>query len=175
MKQDVRENLALALDTLRTHKLRSFLTVLGVVIGVGVIIVVGSLMAGFDANVQESISGYGADTAYINQFNMGPRIGRMSSEERMRKPLAAEDGFAMVEQCSAVKAVAISLWPPTNAGVRYHDNEVTGIDFRGTFPEFVDVYANAAMKLGRFFTHAENQHRVKVAVIGETVVEGLFG
>jgi putative ABC transport system permease protein len=175
MRQDVRENLALALDTLRTHKLRSFLTVLGVVIGVGVIIVVGSLMAGFDANVQESISGYGADTAFISQFGQGPRIGRMTMEERMRKPLTAEDGFAIVELCPAVQAVATSLWPPTNAGARYHDHEVTGIDFRGTFPEFVDVYANAAMKSGRFFTQSETHHKAKVVVLGETVAEGLFG
>jgi putative ABC transport system permease protein len=176
MRQDFRENLALALDTLRAHKLRSFLTVLGVVIGVGVIIVVGALMAGFDQNVQESISGYGADTAFISQFQQGPRIGRRSAEERMRKPLTADDGFAMVERCSAVKAVAISLWPPMRTpGVRFKDKEVIGIDFRGTFPEFVDVYANAAMKHGRFFTKGENEHRAKVAVIGENIAEALFG
>jgi ABC-type antimicrobial peptide transport system permease subunit len=175
-KQDLRENLALALDTLRAHKLRSFLTVLGVVIGVGVIIVVGSLMAGFDQSVQDSISGYGADTAFISQFQQGPRIGRRSAEERMRKPLNADDGAAMVEQCSAVKAVAVSLFPPTNTpAVRYKDQEVVGIDFRGTFPEFVDVYANAAMKQGRFFTAAENEHRTKIAVIGESIAETLFG
>ncbi len=176
MKHDWKENLALAFDTLRAHKLRSFLTVLGVVIGVGVIIVVGALLAGFDSAVQESISGYGADTAFISQFNMGPRIGRRSAEERMRKPLTAEDGFAMVEQCSAVQAVAVSLFPPANnPTVRYKDAEVVGIDFRGTFPEFVDVYANAAMKHGRFFTKGENEHRAKIAVIGENIAEALFG
>ena len=176
MRNDYRENMALAFDTLRAHKLRSFLTVLGVVIGVGVIIVVGALLAGFDSAVQESISGYGADTAFISKFQQGPRMGRMSRSERMRKELTAEDGFAMVEQCSAVQAVAISLFPPTNSpGVRHKDAEVIGIDFRGTFPEFVDVYANAAMKHGRFFNKSENERKVKVAVIGESIADALFG
>ena len=176
VRQDWRENIKLGIDTVRAHKLRSFLTVLGVVIGVGVIIVVGALMAGFDSSVQESISGYGADTAYISKFQQGPRIGRMSRAERMRKNLTAEDGFALVEQCSAVKSVAISLFPPVNVpSVRHKDAEVNGIDFRGTFPEFVDVYANAAMKHGRFFTKGENEHRSKVAVIGENIADALFG
>jgi len=176
MKQDWKENLALALDTLRAHKLRSFLTVLGVVIGVGVIIVVGALLAGFDAAVQDSISGYGVDTAFVSKFQMGPHIGRMSRSERMRKELTAEDGFAMIEQCNAVQSVAISLFPPTNnPAVRYKDDEVVGIDFRGTFPEFIDVYANASMKAGRFFTKSENERKVKIAVIGENIASALFG
>ena len=64
MKQDIRENLALAFDTLRTHKARSALAVLGVVIGVGVIIIVASLITGFKATIAAEIEGYGADTAY---------------------------------------------------------------------------------------------------------------
>ncbi len=176
MKQNWKENLALALDTLRAHKLRSFLTVLGVVIGVGVIIVVGALLAGFDSAVQDSISGFGADTAFISKFPQGPRFGRLTKAERMRKELLAEDGFALVEQCSAVQAVAISLFPPArNPGVRHKDAEVVGIDFRGTFPEFVDVYANAAMKSGRFFNKSENERKLKVAVIGENIADALFG
>ena len=80
MRQDIRENLALALATLREHKLRSFLTVLGIVIGVGVIIIVAALLAGFDKAVQEEITGFGADTAFISRYNQGPHIGRMSKE-----------------------------------------------------------------------------------------------
>ena len=61
MKQDIRENLSLAFDTLRTHKARSSLAVLGVVIGVGVIIIVASLITGFKATIAAEIEGYGAD------------------------------------------------------------------------------------------------------------------
>jgi ABC-type antimicrobial peptide transport system permease subunit len=175
VRQDYKENIKLAFDTLRTHKLRSFLTVLGVVIGVGVIIIVASLLVGFDRSIQDQIMSYGADTAFVSKFQSGIRMGRMSREERMRKPLTADDGFAIQEQCSAVRAVAISLFPdaPDNK-VRYKDTEVVGLDYRGTFPSFVNVYANAGLKEGRFFVDAENTHRVNVVVIGQSVAETLF-
>ena len=174
MKHAFNENLNLAMDTLRAHKLRSFLTMLGVMIGVGVIIIVGSLMVGFDRSLSEEISGYGADTAFVSRFEQ-MRMGRMTKEERMRKPLSVEDGLAIQENCSAVKSIAISLFPDRPATVRHMNDEVTGSDYRGTFPSFVEVYANASMKYGRFFTEAENVHRQKVVVIGENIAEALFG
>jgi ABC-type antimicrobial peptide transport system permease subunit len=175
VRQDFRENLKLAFDTLRAHKLRSFLTVLGVVIGVGVIIVVASLLAGFDNAVQEDITQWGADTAFVSKFPSGIRMGRLTKEERMRKPLTAQDGFAIEENCPAVKAVAISLFPDSDANkLRYKDQEVVGLDFRGTFPSFINVYANAAMKHGRFINEADTHHRMNVVVVGESVAETLF-
>ena len=175
MAQDFRENIAQAVDTLRGHKLRSFLTVLGVVIGVGVIIVVAALLTGFDRSITEEISSFGADTAFIHRYAQGPRSGRLTREERMRKPLSLDDGEAILEACPAVKAVAISLFQETSPhGVRSKDTEVVGIDFRGTFPSFVQVYANAALKEGRFFTESENLHREKLVVLGENVATALF-
>jgi len=175
MRQDFRENLALALDTLRAHKLRSLLTMLGVMIGVGVIVIVGALMVGFDRYIGEELTGFGADTAFIYKFESGIRLGRLSKEERMRKELSLEDGEAIVASCPAIKNIAISIFPdiPTH-GVRYKDQEVVGIDFRGTFPAFVEVYGNATIKKGRFFTAAENLHREKIVVIGEDVANAFF-
>jgi ABC-type antimicrobial peptide transport system permease subunit len=175
LRQDWRENLKLALDTIRTHKLRSFLTVLGVVIGVAVIIIVGALLVGFDSAVQADISQFGADTSFVSKWGGGIRVGRLSKEERMRKDLTAEDGFAIKELCPAVKSVAISLFPEDEANrLRYRDQEIVGLDFRGTFPSFVEVYANAAMKSGRFLTEADVHHRAMVVVIGESIAETLF-
>ncbi len=175
LRQDYKENIKLALDTLRTHKLRSFLTVMGVVIGVCVIIVVAALLAGFDNAVKEDIQQWGADTAFVSKFPSGIRMGRLTKEERMRKPLTAEDGFAIQEHCPAVKAVAISLFPDDDTSkVRYKDTEVVGLDFRGTFPSFINVYANAAMKQGRFLTEADTRHKQMVVVIGESIAETLF-
>jgi ABC-type antimicrobial peptide transport system permease subunit len=171
VRQDFHENLRLALDTLRAHKLRSFLTVLGVVIGVCVIIVVGALLVGFDYALQEDINQWGADTAFVSKFQSGIRMGRLTKEERMRKPLVAEDGFAIQEQCPAVQAVAISIYPDTDARLRYRDIEVTGLDYRGTFPSFINVYANAAMKSGRFITDGDNHHKALVVVIGEDIAK----
>src|SRR5712692_2318871 len=175
MAQDYRENLFLALDTLRAHKLRSFLTVLGVVIGVAVIMLVAALLTGFDQTVTEAITGYGADTAFISRFDFGPRVGRRPKEERERKPLTLEDGEAIMEQCPAVKQVTVWIvWWEQPHKVRYKDSEVVGIEFRGAFPNFPQVYDNATMKQGRFFTQAENLHREKVVVVGEDVSNALF-
>lgn len=175
MRQDLHENFWMALDTLRAHKLRSLLTVLGVIIGTMVIIGVGSVITGFDQDVIEQVSGFGVDTAFIYRFDQGIRFGHLTKEERLRKPLAMEDGEAVLESCPAVRRVAVSLfeWEHPHT-VRYENQEVVGIDFRGTFPEFVEVYANATLKAGRFFTQAENLHRLQVVVLGEDVARVFF-
>jgi putative ABC transport system permease protein len=175
VRQDFHENLMLALDTLRAHKLRSFLTVLGVVIGVSIIIVVGALLAGFNSSITEAMTGFGTDTAFVSKFGMGIHFGRLSAEERMRKELTLDDGQAILEQCPGVKAIAISLfnWAKPTA-IRYGDKDVEAVDFRGTFPAFVQVYANASMKEGRFFTDAENHHAQRDVVIGESISNALF-
>jgi putative ABC transport system permease protein len=176
MKQDYRENLALAFDTLRTHKLRSFLAVLGVMIGVGLIILVVGLVDGFRTTVQDEITQEGIDTAWVQRFDENfNNNNRRPKEERERKPLTLEDGEAILPACPAVKQVAISIfqWEVAH-NVRYQNNEVEGIEFRGTFPAFLEVYSNATMAAGRFFTETENDHRDNVAVIGENVATALY-
>jgi len=174
MRQDFRENLRLALDTLRAHKMRSFLTIVGVVIGVMIIIVVAGLLAGFNSNVTEAITGYGADTAFISKFEQGFRTGRLTEDERKRKDLNLDAGLALSE-APDIKAVAISIFADGVASVvRYKDQEVTGLDYRGTFPAFAEVYANASLKEGRFFSDGDNEHRREVTVIGESVAKALF-
>ncbi|HEY4740474.1 MAG TPA: ABC transporter permease [Candidatus Acidoferrales bacterium] len=177
MKQDYRENLTLAFDTLRSHKLRSFLAVLGVTIGVGLIILVVGLVEGFRANIQKEITSEGIDTAWVQRFGEGfGTNGRRPKEERERKPLTLEDGDAILPASPAVKSVAVSIfqWELTHS-VRYQNNEVQGVEFRGTFPAFLEVYSNAAMRAGRFFTDSENNHRDNVADIGENVATALYG
>ena len=84
MKQDFRENLALAFDTLRTHKLRSFLAVLGVMIGVALIILVVGFVQGFRLSIQDEITQEGLDTAWVQRFNRGLRQRRPSPKRGAR-------------------------------------------------------------------------------------------
>ncbi len=175
MKQDLRENLALAFDTLRSHKTRSILAVLGVVIGVGVIIIVSALITGFKATVNATIEGYGADTAYIDRFDQGPTVGRPSKQVRERPPLTLADGQAILISCPSVQQIAISLFNWSQAHTaRYGKNQVQNMEFRGTFPAYMDVYGNASLRAGRFFTESENDHREKVVVLGENIATALF-
>ena len=175
VKQDFRENLHLAIDTIRSHKLRSFLAVLGVMIGVALIILVVGLVQGFRSSIEDELMAEGADTAWISRFEQGPRVGRRPKDERQRKPLTLEDGLAVREMCPAVKQIAISVFQWELAhNARYQNNQVQGGEFRGTFPAYLEVYSNASMKVGRFFTDAENDHRDNVVVLGENTATALF-
>jgi ABC-type antimicrobial peptide transport system permease subunit len=175
MAQQHGENLRQAMDTLRAHKLRSFLTVFGVVLGVSVIMLVAALITGFDQQVQESIKQYGADTAFVSRFDQGPHNGRRPKDERERKPLTLEDGQAIKELCPAVKDVTVFInWWEQPHSVRTKNGEVTAIDYRGVQPNFGQVYANAATLAGRFISEGDDLHREKVVMLGENAAPVLF-
>jgi putative ABC transport system permease protein len=175
MAQAHHENLKQAMDTLRAHKMRSALTMFGVVLGVSVIMLVAALITGFDQQVQENVKQYGADTAFISRWDQGPHSDRRPLEERQRKPLTLEDGDALKERCPAVKNVTvwISYWEVPHT-VRTKAGEVTAIDFRGVQPNFGQVYANATTKSGRFIAEGDDLHREKVVMLGENVAPVLF-
>src|SRR2546427_12421573 len=93
-KQNVRENLLLALDTLRTHKFRSFLTILGALIGAMTVITVASGFAGPDNQVAEAARDCGTRRLFIFKWEPGIRF-RLSREERLRRPLTVQDAMAI--------------------------------------------------------------------------------
>jgi len=176
MAQAHGENLKQAMVTLRTHKLRSALTVFGVVLGVSVLMLVAALVNGFDQKVQEMVKQFGADTAFVSKWDQGMHGGDRPLEERQRKPLTLEDGKALKELCPAVKNVTVFLqtnWQQSHT-VRTKAGEVTAIDFRGVQPNFGQVYANAATIEGRFLADGDDQHREKVVMLGENVAPVLF-
>jgi putative ABC transport system permease protein len=175
MAQANTENLKQAMDTLRAHKMRSALTVFGVVLGVSVIMLVSALLTGFDEQIQQMIKQYGADTAFVSRWDQGPHGDRRPLEERLRKPLKLEDAEALKESCPAIKNVTVFLtWWEKPHTVRTKAGEVTAIDFRGVQPNFGQVYANAAVLAGRFIGEGDDLHREKVVMLGENVAPVLF-
>jgi putative ABC transport system permease protein len=175
MAQAHGENLKQAMDTLRTHKMRSALTVFGVVLGVGVVMLVAALITGFDQSIQEEIKQFGADTAFISKWDQGFH-GNRPLEERLRKPLTVDDAKALQEGCPAVKNVTTFLqtgWMQQHT-VRTKHGEVSAIDFRGVQPNFGQVYANASTLSGRFIAEGDDLHREKVVMLGENVGPVLF-
>jgi ABC-type antimicrobial peptide transport system permease subunit len=176
MAQAHGENLKQAMDTLRAHKMRSGLTVFGVVLGVSVIMLVAGLLAGFDAKIEENIKQFGADTAFITKWDQGRHGGPPPLEERQRKPLTLDDAKALEDSCPAVKNVTtfiMARWDQAHS-VRTKAGEVTGVDFRGVQPNFGQVYANAATLEGRFISEGDDLHREKVVMLGENVAPVLF-
>ena len=176
MPQQHGENLKQAMDALRTHKLRSALTIFGVVLGVSVIMLVAALITGFDQQLQENIKQFGADTAFITKWDQGRHGGPPPLEEIQRKPLTLDDARAIQEGCPAVKNITTFLetdWDVAHA-VRTKAGEVTGIDFRGVQANFGIVYANAATLAGRFISEGDDLHKEKVVMLGENVAPVLF-
>jgi putative ABC transport system permease protein len=171
--------ISLALDTLRENKLRSFLTLLGVIIGTGSIIGVGSILAGLDSSVTGLIRSVGANSVLVFKFRLGPAFGGRTPEEILRKPLTYEDALAIAERCPSVEHVSpylmqINFRGPSLDRARYKGNDAYQIQLAAT-DEYYTSSGQAEIKTGRFFSDAENQHRVPVAVIGEDVYGSLFG
>lgn len=175
----MRENVRMALETIRTHKVRSLLTVLGVVIGVAVAIVVASILIGFEDNVQQSLNEFGVNNLWVFRFNMS--FGRLTPEERQRKPLTLDDGLAIRDECPAIKNVSIAVFPRQGQGhgppavriARYKGKEVTLNNFYGALPSYTEV-ENGAITDGRFFGEAEDLHRADVVTLAYDINKALF-
>jgi putative ABC transport system permease protein len=164
---------ALALSTIREHKLRSFLTVLGVIIGTGTVIAVGSIVAGLDSAVTGLFRNFGSNTLIVFKFKAAMR-GNISPEEWRRKPLTLEDARVIAERCPSVEHVSPYLFPGffSVSRARYKGNDVYRIEMGGTEEAYA---ANGVTMLeGRFLGDTDNRRRLPVAVIGEDIKKALF-
>jgi len=164
----------LALSALRENKIRSFLTVLGVIIGTGTIIAVGSILAGMDGAVTGVIRSMGTNTAIIFKMRMGPGFNGRTAEERNRKPLTHDNAVDIADRCPSVERASAYLFPNFMGRVRYKGNDYFGPQIGGTQAGYA-YSGQAEMLAGRFFTETEDLHHLPVAVIGEDVYKALFG
>ncbi|MDT7688561.1 MAG: putative transport system permease protein [Acidobacteriota bacterium] len=164
----------MAFDSLRAHKFRSFLTVLGIVIGVSVVIVIASLLTGVRQSIVQVVEEFGTNNIYAFHLSTGPSLGPRDAAERQRKPLTAEDGDAIARLAPAVEIVAPDLF------VSWFDSTVNykGTNYRRGGVEGVTAgYAaatNVSVRDGRFITEADDSNRRNVMVIGVNVVDALF-
>jgi putative ABC transport system permease protein len=174
----LRETLKMALDSVRGHKFRSFLTVLGIVIGVMTAICIASLLTGLRQNIVSMIEEYGTNNIYAFHLSTGPRTGEDRSE-RTRKPLTVADAETIKAQAPAVEDVA---WVAPNVGYGGgpFDDNITyqGRNYRwgntsGVSPNY-DGITNITLKEGRFITESDDQQRSNVMVIGVNAAEALF-
>ena len=171
------ENSLMALETLRTNKVRSLLTVLGVVIGITTVIAVASILVGLDRDVQSSLDNFGANTLFIFKFQPGINFGRRTTEERMRKPLTFEDAMAIKDEAPDIVDVSVSVFPRigtrnTPPEARYGGRD-SDCNFTGVLPAH-QLVQNLKVGRGRFFSEAENDHKSDVIVIGYDLNKALF-
>ncbi len=162
--------IALALATVREHKLRSFLTVLGVIIGTGAVIGVGSIVAGLDGAITNILRSFGPDTMIVLK---GRAMGDWTPEERKRPPLTLEEARGVAARCPTVVHVSPYMWPDRGIHrARYKGNDIYNLQIGGTEESY--AAGGTVMVAGRFFTDMESQHRMPVVVVGEDIGKSWF-
>jgi putative ABC transport system permease protein len=171
------EILALSLDSLRKNMLRSFLTVLGIVIGVATVIGMSSIISGLNSSIATQIQSIGSNLIFLYRFDpIAP--GRRPPEELNRKSLTLEDAEAL-KALPAVQSVAPALrWfqPSGNATsftVRYRDRIAKNTIIEGVTPQYEQVM-NLELSQGRWINEADHSHKANVVVIGHDTAESIF-
>ncbi len=166
----------LAFETIRTHKLRAFLTVLGVVMGTGTIIGVGAILTGFDSYITSVLRNLGPNSILIFKFPVGIHA-ELSGEERTRKDLTYQNAVDIRERCEACERVSPMLLRTIRNGefvdARFKGSELDAVNLIGVQA----VYASGGqvdIHRGRFLTEEEDRRRASVAVIGADVESGLY-
>jgi putative ABC transport system permease protein len=172
-RQDVNESIRMALATLRAHKFRSFLTVLGVVIGTMTVMVIASFISGIDQKFQQVIQTFGTNTIWVYKFTPGMRINNITREERMRKPITYDDALAIKQSCPSVKHVTPLISPDEVMKVRFQHEELYVTQVQAVLPEY-ERMATIPIAEGRFFTELENQRREEECVIGADIADKFF-
>jgi len=175
-RNNIYENLKMAMDTIRANKLRSFLTVVGVVIGVITVMLISSIISGIDMAVTKQIESFGTRSIFIYKFNIGT-FAPPTREERRRKPLTIED----VEAIKALPSIEYSV-PNLNVSSNFWGNQTyvskngkssASIRLSGTLPDY-ERAGTEILGEGRWFTQSENDAGDNVCLIGASVQDNFF-
>ncbi len=170
---ETREGIRLALDSVRSNKFRSFMTILGVMIGVAAVIIVNTIMDGFNQHVEYSIEKIGKDVMYISKWDENTDFDNLTEAQRRRKNITMDEAYAIQEMCPMVKAVSPEKKSWRNVA-KYKDKEIRNPDdFRGCWPEQA-IVTNRDVSHGRFIDHNDLNRSARVTVIGPEVADALF-
>jgi putative ABC transport system permease protein len=172
------ENFKMAIDTLRGHKLRAFLTIVGVVVGVITVMLISSIISGINVAVEKEVESFGTRSIFLYKMDIGIRTSAPTREERMRKPLTMDDAQA-IGQLNSIE-VAVPFLDISNNFFGQKIN-VTGkngktsssVQLQGTLPE-VEKAPGEILVDGRWFSASENETNTNVCLIGDFVRESYF-
>jgi len=176
-QSELGEIMHMATETIRTNKMRSGLTVLGIVIGVAVVIGVSSIGRGLDDNVRDRFATVGANVIFA--FHIDPlTFGRLSEEMRTRKELTMEDAEAL-RDLPHVKAVSalLRLFRPNIGGtytIKYEGRKASNTILEGNTASMLEV-EDLPLADGRWFSESDDEHRSPVVVLCSDTAQELFG
>lgn len=168
------ETLKLALSAIWAHKLRSFLTLLGMIIGVTAFMVVLSLLQGFNTYVDEKIAGIGSNSFTVRRFSFEDfkNTDTIAEAQRRNKELTFEELEFIKERAQLVDKIG-ALALPNSAELKRGAVVMQDVTISGTEPIIGDI-ENIDIAEGRFFSEAENNNSQRVAFIGAEVAQKLF-
>ena len=177
-RHEVFENLTLALDTIRSRKVRSGLTILGIVIGVTTVISVASIVDGLNGEIKGRVQKLGSNTLFVTRIPPMANTARLPAKIRVRKYLEDEDAAFIEESSPAVSyatvfANRINFNDQTDE-IRYGDAHVERFFLRGVQPEYINAFPLFAVAEGRFITSYDEEHARAVILIGKSIADSLF-
>ena len=172
------ENLLVAMDTLRSHKVRSALTILGIVIGVTSVISVAAIIEGLNHFIQQKVESIGSRTYFISRLPAGTDPNRMPLKIRVRKYLDYSDAAYLRETCPDIATATTFgtrafFFGQTNV-VSYEGQRVERVFLRGAEPEFAQAIPAFTVASGRFISRYDEDHARPVVVLGTDIADSLF-
>jgi len=174
---ELREAVGLALDALRRNPLRSFLTILGIVIGVSTVIAISAVVNGLNSNVVGSVEALGSNIVICYRFSWAT-LGRLPPEVIQRKYLKAEwaEDLKQLPHVETAAPSARIFNPELGAGtanVRRGDVRAKNVILQGNTPAVAQIF-NFDLERGRFFNDTDMDHHLPVVVLGHDTAETLF-
>jgi putative ABC transport system permease protein len=167
----VSDNLWLAADALRAHKLRAALTMLGLTMGVATLIAVMTLVQGANLYVEKKIANLGTNVFRISRLPFAVTDFTVVVRAQRNKNILEEDMEEVAAGCAHCKYVGASV--STTLGVRYRDRDLEDVTLYGHTPNMADIDTRT-LALGRYFTDLEDRHSAAVCLIGGRLVQELF-
>ena len=165
------DNLALAADSIRAHKLRASLTVLGLTMGVATLITVMTLVQGANLYVEQKIADLGTNVFRVSRLPFAVTDFTVLSKAQRNKNLYPDDLAAVAQGCPHCQAVGAVL--SSGIGLRYKDHELEDATMYGHTPN-MSVIDTRTVALGRYFTDLEDRHDADVCLIGDRVAQEFF-
>jgi ABC-type antimicrobial peptide transport system permease subunit len=172
------ENLKMALDTLKSNKLRSFLTIVGVVVGVITVMLISSIISGINVAIEKQVESFGTRSIFLYKYNIGFHAGRRSQEERMRKPLTFDDaeaikGLASIETAVPFLDVSNNFFGAKVVVTGENGKSSSAVRLQGTTPA-IEKTTSEILIDGRWFSESESNAKANVCLIGSSVVDSYF-
>jgi len=172
---EIRDAILMALSSVMANKFRSFLTILGVMVGVGSVISMASVIDGLSLAADAEIDMMGNNVIIVDRFGPNVDYDKLSEDERNRPWPTEEEAKVILEKCPTVANVAPqNHWRfPGGNVLKYKNRKFSNPTFNGTWPDLIEV-RNTDMRKGRFFTQTDIQFRTSVCVIGIDIENVLF-